>query len=56
MELKSSGIREDRIFTDMMTGATDEREGVTTLVGPCRGKMMSSSAQKWIVLDVTPPT
>lgn len=24
-ELKSAGVREDRIFTDMMTGATDER-------------------------------
>ncbi len=23
MELKSSGVRDDRIFTDMMSGATD---------------------------------
>ncbi|MDU2719956.1 MAG: recombinase family protein, partial [Klebsiella michiganensis] len=28
MELKSSGVRDDRIFTDMMSGATDEREGL----------------------------
>ncbi|MEG9242121.1 recombinase family protein [Yersinia ruckeri] len=32
MELKSAGIREDRIFTDMMTGATDEREGLQRLL------------------------
>ena len=32
MELRSHGIREDRIFTDMMTGATDEREGLQRLL------------------------
>ncbi|HBU6430630.1 recombinase family protein [Klebsiella michiganensis] len=32
-ELKSAGVREDRIFTDMMTGATDEREGLQRLLG-----------------------
>ncbi|MCW6556845.1 recombinase family protein [Yersinia ruckeri] len=32
MELKSAGIRGDRIFTDMMTGATDEREGLQRLL------------------------
>ncbi|MEZ2454154.1 MULTISPECIES: recombinase family protein [Enterobacterales] len=31
-ELKSSGVREDRIFTDMMSGATDEREGLQRLL------------------------
>lgn len=32
-ELKSAGVREDRIFTDVMTGATDEREGLQRLLG-----------------------
>ncbi len=32
MELKSSGVRDDRIFTDMMSGATDEREGLQRLL------------------------
>ncbi|EIS5430155.1 recombinase family protein [Salmonella enterica] len=32
-ELKNAGVREDRIFTDMMTGATDEREGLQRLLG-----------------------
>ncbi|HDY4940619.1 TPA: recombinase family protein [Yersinia enterocolitica] len=31
-ELKSIGVREDRIFTDMMSGATDEREGLQRLL------------------------
>ena len=31
MELKSSGVRDDRIFTDMMSGATDEREGLSLI-------------------------
>lgn len=31
-ELKSSGVRDDRIFTDMMSGATDEREGLQRLL------------------------
>lgn len=31
-ELKNAGVREDRIFTDMMTGATDEREGLHRLL------------------------
>jgi DNA invertase Pin-like site-specific DNA recombinase len=31
-ELKNAGIREDRVFTDMMTGATDEREGLQRLL------------------------
>ncbi|ECC7843038.1 recombinase family protein, partial [Salmonella enterica] len=31
-ELKNAGVREDRIFTDMMTGATDEREGLQRLL------------------------
>jgi len=31
-ELKSVGIRDDRIFTDMMSGATDEREGLQRLL------------------------
>jgi len=33
MELKNAGVREDRIFTDMMSGATDEREGLQRLLG-----------------------
>lgn len=32
-ELKKAGVREDRIFTDMMSGATDEREGLQRLLG-----------------------
>lgn len=32
-ELKNAGVRDDRIFTDMMTGATDEREGLQRLLG-----------------------
>ncbi|WP_127958539.1 recombinase family protein [Serratia microhaemolytica] len=32
-ELKAVGVREDRIFTDTMTGATDEREGLQRLLG-----------------------
>ncbi|HIB1581745.1 TPA: recombinase family protein [Salmonella enterica subsp. enterica serovar Muenchen] len=32
-ELKNSGVREDRIFTDIMSGATDEREGLQRLLG-----------------------
>ncbi|MDE8559361.1 recombinase family protein [Pantoea vagans] len=32
-ELKNAGVREDRIFTDMMTGSTDEREGLQRLLG-----------------------
>ncbi|MDQ9127703.1 recombinase family protein [Serratia fonticola] len=32
-ELKNVGVREDRIFSDMMTGATDEREGLKRLLG-----------------------
>ncbi|WP_140183247.1 recombinase family protein [Providencia stuartii] len=31
-ELKNAGVREDRIFTDLMTGATDEREGLQRLL------------------------
>lgn len=31
-ELKSVGVRDDRIFTDMMSGATDEREGFQRLL------------------------
>ena len=31
-ELKNAGVREDRIFTDMMTGATDERDGLQRLL------------------------
>ena len=33
IELKNAGVREDRIFTDMMSGATDEREGLQRLLG-----------------------
>ncbi|WP_413154799.1 recombinase family protein [Bartonella sp. cb54] len=32
-ELKKAGVREDRIFTDMMTGSTDQREGLQRLLG-----------------------
>ncbi|GJL00251.1 DNA invertase [Klebsiella oxytoca] len=32
-ELKIAGVRDDRIFTDMMSGATDEREGLQRLLG-----------------------
>ncbi|MFA3777117.1 recombinase family protein [Yersinia sp. 1652 StPb PI] len=31
-ELKSVGVRDDRIFTDVMSGATDEREGLQRLL------------------------
>ncbi|WP_407965848.1 recombinase family protein [Bartonella sp. C271] len=31
-ELKKVGVRDDRIFTDMMTGATDKREGLQRLL------------------------
>lgn len=31
-ELKSVGVRDDRIFTDMMSGATDAREGLQRLL------------------------
>lgn len=31
-ELKSVGVRDDRIFTDMMSGATDERKGLQRLL------------------------
>ena len=31
-ELKSVGVRDDRIFTDIMSGATDEREGLQRLL------------------------
>lgn len=31
-ELKNVGVREDRIFTDMMSGASDEREGLQRLL------------------------
>ncbi len=31
-ELKVAGVRDDRIFTDMMSGATDEREGLQRLL------------------------
>ncbi|MCE2004230.1 recombinase family protein [Enterobacter asburiae] len=31
-ELKNAGVWENRIFTDMMTGATDEREGLQRLL------------------------
>lgn len=31
-ELKSVGVRDDRIFTDMKSGATDEREGLQQLL------------------------
>nr|WP_075552885.1 recombinase family protein [Klebsiella oxytoca] len=27
-ELKTAGVRDDRVFTDMMSGATDERAGL----------------------------
>ncbi|EQM94284.1 hypothetical protein CSAG_04850 [Citrobacter portucalensis] len=30
-ELKVAGVRDDRIFTDMMSGATDGREGLQRL-------------------------
>lgn len=32
-ELKNASVRENRIFTDMMTEATDEREGLQRLLG-----------------------
>ncbi|WP_336277032.1 recombinase family protein [Bartonella sp. CB178] len=32
-QLKRAGVREDRIFTDIMTGTTDEREGLQRLLG-----------------------
>ncbi|MED5728770.1 recombinase family protein, partial [Enterobacter hormaechei] len=31
-ELKVAGVRDDRIFTDMMSGATDGREGLQRLL------------------------
>lgn len=31
-ELKNAGVREDRIFTDIKTGATDKREGLQRLL------------------------
>ncbi|UTO27665.1 recombinase family protein [Bartonella harrusi] len=31
--LKEVGVREDRIFTDMITGSTDKREGLQRLLG-----------------------
>lgn len=31
-ELKNAGVREDRIFTDMLSGATNEREGLQRLL------------------------
>ncbi|ECI4026913.1 recombinase family protein [Salmonella enterica] len=31
-ELKTVGVREDRIFTDMMSGSTDERDGLQRLL------------------------
>ena len=31
-DLKQAGVREDRIFTDRMTGATDNREGLKRLL------------------------
>lgn len=31
-ELKVVGVRDDRIFTDMMSGATDESEGLQRLL------------------------
>ncbi|ECK6152962.1 recombinase family protein [Salmonella enterica] len=31
-ELKSAGVRDDRIFTDMMSGASDAREGLQRLL------------------------
>lgn len=34
-ELKSIGVRDDRIFTDMMSGATDDRAGLQQLLGHC---------------------
>lgn len=33
-ELKSAGVRDDRIFTDMMSGASDAREGLQRLLAP----------------------
>ena len=31
-ELNTAGVRDDRVFTDMMSGATDEREGLQRLL------------------------
>lgn len=31
-ELKNAGVREDRVFTDIMTGNTDDREGLQRLL------------------------
>jgi len=31
-ELKTAGVRDDRVFTDMMSGATDERAGLQRLL------------------------
>ncbi|ENX6105272.1 recombinase family protein [Salmonella enterica] len=31
-ELKVAGVRDDRIFTDTMSGSTDEREGLQRLL------------------------
>ncbi|WP_455479117.1 recombinase family protein [Bartonella sp. B23] len=31
-ELKNAGVREDRIFTDIMTGTTDKRDGLNRLL------------------------
>ena len=52
MELKSAGIREDRIFTDMMTGQRISARGYSACWSVQR-KMASSSVQKWVALDVT---
>lgn len=54
-ELKSVGVRDDRIFTDIMSGATDEREGLQRLLARAE-KTTSSFVQRWTGLVAIPQT
>lgn len=46
-ELKSIGVRDDRIFTDMMSGATDDRAGLQQLLARAEKKTTLSFVPKW---------
>lgn len=54
-ELKNAGVREDRIFTDMMTGLQTNEKGYSGCLAGLK-KMTSSSAPKWTGSAATPLT
>ncbi|MHA3240461.1 hypothetical protein ACX1GI_09905 [Yersinia pseudotuberculosis] len=54
-ELKCVGVRDVRIFSDIMSGATYEREGLQRLLARAE-RMTSLFVPKWTGLGAIPQT